>query len=318
MYPINIAYPPIGIAIIPENHEIICDNTVGQLFWMDADTGRIIRRKSIDSGPLDELGKAYYNTAFAVNVDKKLILAASTSISANPRTSIVILDANTGMEVSSFGLTGWGFGDRPLAGAISDDGKFIALGSYRRSTVIRIANGQNVFSNENHNADDPNTIWSIAFTHDGKWLIRGGTKMDMWNTRTWVKQYQITGDYYSSVAINGNSTRVLAGGMGGLRLIDLSSGRIIREFSLPPTEPRYKWAYYSVGFISGGPLAYGVLWHVANPQGAIAIWDTSSGKLIGISDSTSDTELLRCATYSDGIIYAASGKNIYLYKVGMR
>jgi WD40 repeat protein len=174
--------------------------------------------------------------------------------------------------------------------AVSADGKLVATSSYEGIAIWDASSGRQLRKFDK----PPEFISALVFAPDGQSLLSGGGKVvRFWSLATGrsVRSVNLTGLYsIVSMAITPDGRTVAVSLLDSIRLLDASSGRLIRSF-----EKRQGDAYDMLtfandgrvlvtgGFVTCSPIA-GCHGDSRIQWGALKLWDVGSGRLLRTMD----------------------------------
>ncbi|HTU91212.1 MAG TPA: WD40 repeat domain-containing protein, partial [Gemmataceae bacterium] len=265
-----------SLAFTPDGKTLVsCGIWDGIRIW-DAASGRQIRRLTHQTSG---------NRPLALSPDGKwlAILIRRASIKDEP---IAILEFATGRLVRRMGKqgSGGGFG-YPL---YSPDGKVLAVSGQHTIELWDPESGRLLHTLTGHK----DTIWSMAFSADGKTIVSGSDDKGIrfWDVATGQQVRQIShnkgvgkiawspdGKLLASID---ETKEVYQGGAGWhpenrVHLWDTATGKEVRQLVIPAREifPKVWGGFFSVGFAPDGKtIVAGAM------DGTLRVWEAASGR----------------------------------------
>ncbi|MEW6409666.1 MAG: caspase family protein [Nitrospirota bacterium] len=173
--------------------------------------------------------------------------------------------------------------------AYSPKDRHVAIGKVNGELIVwDIYEGRKLWSVEaSEKTDKRRVVVSVFFTPDGSHIISASESgaVKIWNVESGGLIRTVRGvkhnEFLNAVAITPDGGRILAGGgeddmwfSGVLRLLDVESGRVIREFQIPKTRAfaGVSTSVQSVAISPDGKLA------LAAYQSSIKLWDMEMGR----------------------------------------
>jgi WD40 repeat protein len=205
----------------------------------------------------DALRHSHTVSALGFSGDGKRLISASWDKTAR------VWDVASGREICRFA----GHKDGASAAAISPDGTLAASGDMNRTTVLWDART----GKEIHRVpDNPNTVFWLRFSADGKRLVwSSGKAVRIWDVTHWHEERQIKIEEGVRPVVLSPDGATLAVGCeknGGIRIFNINDGSLVK------TLEGHSKNIFSLAFNSDGSrLVSGAA------DKTVRIWDVSSG-----------------------------------------
>ncbi|MCK1386994.1 Ig-like domain-containing protein, partial [Bradyrhizobium sp. 21] len=297
---VGVSFSPDGqsIAVISDHELIVFNATSGQPIWKSGEETGIYDVKFSPDGRQVAVA-TYQNIVLRDSgngeVDRKLegLVEAAAPVSFASARSLISdgriwrrWDLTTGRLLNQSGEET----NLSQVMAISADGKLVATSSYEGIAIWDISSGKTLRKFDK----PPEFISALAFAPDGQSLLSGGEKIvRFWSLGTGhsTRSVSLPGPYsIISMALTPDGRTVAVSSLDTLRLVDASSGRIIRSF-----EKHQGDAYDVVAFANGGRVLVTGGFVTCSPiagchgdsriqWGALRLWDVASGRVLRTLD----------------------------------
>ncbi|HTV49438.1 MAG TPA: S16 family serine protease [Phycisphaerae bacterium] len=145
------------VAFVPGTHEALCAGRKGVIYLWDWNTLKQIRSFSIDQSPVHCL---------CVSHDGKTFVSASHS------GNVCVWDIASGNQLYKFTC-----GMPAFSVAVSPEGNWVVVGTQSGGRMWNLHTHQEVVSYAHAN----NTVYALAWSHDGEYVADGGSKICIWS-----------------------------------------------------------------------------------------------------------------------------------------
>lgn len=273
----------------PDGRQVLSAAGINLRLW-NVETGETIREFVGHGGNVNNLA-----------IDAAGRFAVS---SARRENSMRLWNVASGTELARFE----GHSGVVQAVAISPDGRFALSGSVDGTVrVWDLFNGAQI--REYSNADT-NEVYGLDYSPGGEYVVNAGTGglIQLWHLATGevVRTFQVNADRVWVVKFNPLGGTLLSGGEGehrALRLWDIESGRLLREF-IGHTE-----TITTATFTLDGQ---GIL--TGSNDRTIRYWDAETGQALRVFEGPehNDGQLRSLAMHPDGARFAAGADDVRL------
>jgi len=235
--------------------------------------------------------------------------------------TIKLWDVASGKEVRTLSLLTFeedGRTDSVYSVAFSPDGKTLASGSYAGTVKLwDVASGEELSTLLSVSTDTGGaysgwyTVYSVAFSPDGKILASAGGvdgKVKFWDVTSGTLLRTLNGSTDAiAVAFSPDGKILASGEEAGIKLWDVASGKELYTLSDHNMGLSFTFSPDGQMLAATGSISIGTEIGRSPGDGAVVLWDVTSGEKLSILPHGDDTFFVLSVTFSpDGKFIASS------------